>query len=163
MSLYNAKKAAAAPENDFSPVPQGVYKVMFSDVFLKDTQKGGTMVNLKMQIVEGKYSNRFIFDRLNIICSGSEVAEAIAHKNLASICEQLGFDPEELTDEAVLQEKLTMGVISVDIKIEDNTYNGETKKQNAVKSYAPKGATTNTPTNSQGAVQSSPYGDEAPF
>ena len=102
MALIDFNAEAIEPQSDFSPLPVGNYTVVITQSEMKPTKTGnGQYLQLSLQVVEGEYKNRLIFDRLNIY-NANEVAQQIAQKALSSICRAVGVmhpkDSEELHD-----------------------------------------------------------------
>ena len=109
MALIDFNAEAIEPLSDFSPLPVGNYTVVITQSEMKPTKTGnGQYLQLTLQVVEGEFKNRLIFDRLNIQNPNS-VAQQIAQKALSSICRAVGVmhprDSEELHDK-VFQVKL---------------------------------------------------------
>jgi hypothetical protein len=86
----------------FEPVPQDTYTLMITDSEMATTQKGGQMLKLSMQIVDGVHKGRKIWDNLNLINSNPTAVE-IAQRNLGSICKAIGV--ASVTESAVLHNK----------------------------------------------------------
>lgn len=93
--------SSTVPEgSDYSPLPVGDYRVEIIASELRATKAGdGQYLLLEMQILDGDYSGRRIWDRLNLWNSNSTTVE-IAQRTLASICRAVGVpsinDSEEL-------------------------------------------------------------------
>lgn len=90
------------PLDSLDPVPAGWYTVIITDSEMKPTKAGdGEYLQLAMQVVEGEYQGRRIWDRLNLINSNQTAVE-IAQRALASICRAVGVltptDSSELHD-----------------------------------------------------------------
>lgn len=90
------------PLDNLDPVPGGWYTVIIVDSEMRPTKAGdGEYLWLAMQIAEGEYENRYIWDRLNLI-NASQTAVDIAQRALASICRAVGVatptDSTELHD-----------------------------------------------------------------
>lgn len=97
---FNAE--AYEPLDTFEPVPAGWYTVIITESEMKPTKAGdGEYLQLAMQIVEGEYQGRYIWDRLNLI-NPNQTAVDIAQRALASICRAVGVltptDSSELHD-----------------------------------------------------------------
>jgi hypothetical protein len=87
-------------ERSFDPIPAGDYlcQVVASDVIV--TKRGdGKYLKLTLQVLDGPYTNRQVWDNLNII-NPNEKAREIAQRNLAALCRAIGVvhvhDSEEL-------------------------------------------------------------------
>ncbi len=99
--LGNTFIASEIPEgSDYSPLPVGDYRVEIVASELRATKAGdGQYLLLEMQILDGDYSGRRIWDRLNLWNNNPTTVE-IAQRTLASICRAVGVpsinDSEEL-------------------------------------------------------------------
>lgn len=85
------------PEDDrnFEPIPAGTYKLQVIESRLQETSTGsGEMLVLTLEVVEGQYQGRRIWDRLNIRNDSAD-AQRIAQRALADLCLQLGVSPLE--------------------------------------------------------------------
>ena len=110
----------------FEPVPQDTYTLMITDSEMATTQKGGQMLKLSMQIVDGAHKGRKIWDNLNLINSSTTAVE-IAQRNLGSICKAIGV--ASVTESAVLHNKPFKAFVGIEIGT-----NGYSDK-NRVKKY----------------------------
>lgn len=84
------------------PIKPGTYVAVITDSEMHPTAKGnGQFLLLTLQIIEGEYKGRKVWDRLNLI-NPSEAAMDIARRNLAAICRAVGVltpkDSSELHD-----------------------------------------------------------------
>jgi hypothetical protein len=78
------------PDAGFDPLPAGDYIVMIIDSDMKPTKNGaGQYLELSMQVIEGQYANRLIWDRLTLIHQNSKTVE-IAQRQLSAICHAVG-------------------------------------------------------------------------
>lgn len=93
--------ANAVPANErLQPVPVGNYLLQVIESEIRQNNKGtGEILKLTLQILDGPYANRQIWDNLNIV-NDSPKAQEIANRNLADLCLLLGIvhcqDSEEL-------------------------------------------------------------------
>jgi len=88
-----------APKSDYDPLPKGEYMAMVTESQMKVTKAGtGEYLALTMQIIEGKYADRKIWENLNLH-NPNEVAEKIARANLKAIAEACGFAEIDDTDQ----------------------------------------------------------------
>jgi hypothetical protein len=56
-----------APKSDYDPLPKGEYMAMVTESQMKITKAGtGEYLALTMQIIEGKYADRKIWENLNL-------------------------------------------------------------------------------------------------
>jgi len=118
-----------APKRNRDPLPRGEYLAIVTENRMKATNSGtGEFLELDIQIVEGEFSGRRIWERLNIH-NASEVAENIARAALKSISLACGI--EALSDTDMLND--TPFTIVLDIDRKDPT-------RNRVMGYRPAGA-----------------------
>ena len=88
-----------APKSDYDPLPKGEYMAMVTESQMKVTKAGtGEYLALTMQIIEGKYADRKIWENLNLH-NPNEVAENIARANLKAVSEACGFAELDDTDQ----------------------------------------------------------------
>lgn len=81
---------ADVPEDTFEPLPAGEYKVVITESTDTPTKKGdGKYFNMKLEVVDGQYKGRVLFDKLNYH-NPNETARKIAQQSLKSICEATG-------------------------------------------------------------------------
>jgi hypothetical protein len=83
------------PEDDrnFEPIPAGIYKMQVIESRLQDTSSGsGQILVLTLEVLEGQFKGRRIWDNLNIINANAD-AQRIAQRSLADLCELLGTGP----------------------------------------------------------------------
>jgi len=128
MALIDFNAEEVEPQSDFSPLPVGNYTVVITQSEMKPTKTGnGQYLQLTLQVVEGEFKNRLIFDRLNIQNPNS-VAQQIAQKALSSICRAVGVmhpkDSEELHDKPF------------SVKIGIRPASGEYGESNIVRGYS---------------------------
>lgn len=133
MAVFNFNANDVEPADDFSPVPVGDYKAAITESEFKETvnNPNNKYLSLKMQILEGEYKNRVLFDNLNLIRTGNSENDQktvrIAQQRLSSICRAVGKmnvkDTSELHNKPML--------ISVGIRPATANY-GES---NTIKSY----------------------------
>jgi hypothetical protein len=103
-----------APQTDYDPLPKGEYLAMVTESQMKVTKAGtGEYLALTIQILEGKYANRKIWENLNLH-NPNEVAENIARANLKAISEACGF--AELDDTDQLNDIPFILVLNIDRK-----------------------------------------------
>lgn len=76
-------------DDGFTVVDPGIYTVVIIESDLKDTQKGGKMLVLKYQIMDGQYIGSVLTDRINIVNS-SDTAQKIGRSQLKSVCDAIG-------------------------------------------------------------------------
>jgi hypothetical protein len=79
------------PEDDrsFDPLPAGDYTMQIIDSEIKPTKTGGDQLVLTIEVIEGPFSNRRVWDRLNIRNQNAD-AQRIAQRSLADLCLAVG-------------------------------------------------------------------------
>ena len=127
--------SAEIPEDDrnFDPIPIGQYKMQVIESKIEDTKSGsGQMLTLTLEVVEGQFANRRIWDRLNVRNDNPD-AQRIAQRALADLCLAIGVAQLRDTDE--LHFKPFMARVGIR---QDKT--GQYGPQNTVRYTAGKGA-----------------------
>jgi len=85
-------------ERNFDPIPSGTYNMQVIDSKIEETKAGtGEMLVLTVQVIDGEYANRLIWDRLNIRNQSAE-AQRIAQTSLKSLCNLIHLDIGQLKD-----------------------------------------------------------------
>lgn len=104
------------PEGDFAPIPEGEYLVQIVKSELQPTQaNNGEFLYLEHEIIQGEYSGRKLFNRLNLD-NPSQQAVEIAERQFASICRAVGvLTPQDSED---LHNKPLVASVTI-----DGTYN----------------------------------------
>jgi hypothetical protein len=97
---------------------------------MADTSKGGQMLKLTLQVIDGEHTNRMLFDRLNLVNSNPK-AEEIAQRTLSSICHAVG--KYQIRDSAELH---NLPLIA-SVKIRPASADGQYGPQNDIKGYKP--------------------------
>jgi hypothetical protein len=90
------------PEDDrsFDPVPAGDYLLQAIDSNVVPTKGGtGTRLTITLQVMEGDYQGRLIFEGINIYNQSPE-AQRIGQRQLADLCLSIGLS--SLSDSAEL-------------------------------------------------------------
>lgn len=122
------------PNEAFSALPAGEYDVIILASEMKQTKSGaGKYLQLKLQVLNGTYQNRQLFDRLNLV-NTSDVAVQIAKGTLSSICRAVGVLTPN--DSSELHSKPLTAVVKVEKDLEGNN-------QNTVKGYKSRAAQSN--------------------
>jgi hypothetical protein len=88
----------SAPQS-FDPMPPGDYITIVTNSELKDTKAGdGQYIELTMQIVDGPFSGRRHWERLNII-NKSDKTQEIARSHLNALLKACGVPNAKNTEE----------------------------------------------------------------
>ena len=87
------------PQGSFDPIPAGWYTVMIVASEMKPTKNGsGEYLQLRLDIIDGEYEGRVIFDRLNLR-NQNQTAVEIAQRQLSAICRAVGvMQPQDSSD-----------------------------------------------------------------
>ncbi len=127
--------ASKVDPTDFGTIPPGDYEACIVNSEMKATKDGnGSYLNLEVQIINGQFQNRRIFDKLNLQ-NRNEQAVTIAKGTLSAICRAVNVltpnDSSELHNKPM---RISVGSRKNDYR------NGET--ENYIKSYKPRSAGT---------------------
>ena len=117
------------PNQAFEAIPAGDYPAVIVDSKMKPTKDGnGQYLELQLQILNGPFQNRKLFDRLNLV-NASDKAVQIAKGTLSAICRAVNVLTPN--DSAELHNK----PLTVKVKVgKDNNGN----PNNEVKGYEPR-------------------------
>lgn len=87
------------PSAGFDPIPSGKYQAVITESELKPTKNGdGTYLQLTFELIEGEYSGRRLWARLNLD-NPNDTAVKIARAELSAICRAVGvLTPNDSTD-----------------------------------------------------------------
>jgi len=119
------------PQKSFEPVPPGWYTTMITNSEMKATKDGtGEYLQLRLDIIDGEYEGRVLFDRLNLV-NENQTAVDIAQRQLSAICHVVGVLQPQNSDE--LHDKPLR--VKVAIRPPSNGYDAS----NEVKAYAEAG------------------------
>lgn len=114
---------AVEDAQDFTPIPDGEYRCRVAEVEETATQMGDDMWNVELEVVEGEYAGRRIFDRL--------VFSDSALKRVKLVCRELGIDVSgevDLVPETIRGRDCIVTVVTEEYE----NRNGETKRANRV-------------------------------
>jgi hypothetical protein len=130
MVQLNFDARAVQPNIGFEPVPSGPYHVRIVDSVDKPNSKGtGSYLELKMQITQGEYAGKFLYDRLNLNNPNQQAVD-IAHSTLSAICHVTGI--MQCQDSRQLHDRAFQVVVS---KTERNDMPGSGVMSNHITSY----------------------------
>lgn len=90
------------PTNTFDPLPVGDYLCMIVESDIKPTKSGtGHYAQFTLQVIDGQYEGRKIWDRINIHNTNA-TAQEIGQRQLSALCHAVGVlqvqDTAELHD-----------------------------------------------------------------
>lgn len=127
----------------YEPIPAGQYKCVATSSEWRATKNGeGRYIEFTWEIVEGNYTGRLIWSRLNLENANQQAVE-IARKELSSICKAVGVATPRDTSE--LHNIPCM--VKIAVKIRNDT--GE--PTNEVKGYSPCNASAVEPSSNKPA------------
>lgn len=94
--VFNARNVQ--PMDNMEAMPTAWYKVVISESEIKETNaKTGHLLELVYTVIEGQFSKRKLFDRVNID-NPNPVAVEIGHRQLSSICHAVNvYDLQDST------------------------------------------------------------------
>jgi len=132
------------PNDTFDPLPNGDYLCIITASEMKPTKAGdGAYLELEMQVIEGQYQGRKLWDRLNLN-NANDTTVKIAKGTLSAICRAVGVlqpkDSCELHDLPML--------VKVACKKRDDT----DELTNVVKSYKKRDGAAFSPTTTAASV-----------
>ena len=111
MAQVSFNAAEVSTESQFSPVPNGDYPVIITESEMKPTKNGaGQYLQLVLEVIEGPYKGRKVWERLNLVNSNQTAVE-IAQRSLSQICHAVGH--LQLNDSVELHNKPLMAKIVV--------------------------------------------------
>ena len=141
LSGFNANNVE--PQS-FDVLPAGEYEAVITASQVKPTSKGdGKFLELQLQVINGQFQNRVLFDRLNL-WNPSDKAVQIAQGTLSSICRAVGvLTPNDSAD-------LHNKPLRVKITVRKSDEYGD---RNEVKAYKPR----------NGKPIQQPTGDKSPW
>ena len=128
------------PNDSFDPIPNGDYLCIITTSEMKPTKAGdGAYLELELQVIEGPYQGRKLWDRLNLN-NANETTVKIAKGTLSAICRAVGV--LQPTDSCELHD-LPL-VAKVACRKRDDT----DELTNVIKSYKQRDAVAATPASS---------------
>lgn len=130
-NTFDPGAVEADERQGLEPMPAGDYNVHIVDSVMKETKSGGDMLALTLEVIDGPYEGRKVFDNLNIR-NANPVAQSIAHQTLKAICDACGTGPIE--DSETLHHRPMVAVLKIEA---DKT--GQYDPRNAVKRYKARG------------------------
>ena len=143
------------PNDSFDPVPNGDYLCIITTSEMKPTKAGdGAYLELELQVIEGPYQGRKLWDRLNLN-NANETTVKIAKGTLSAICRAVGVlqpkDSCELHDIPLL--------VKVACKKRDDT----DELTNVIKSYKKRDAVAAVPASSPAPAKAAATSSTPPW
>jgi len=145
LSGFNADDFPAS--DDYSAVPAGSYTAVIIASENKQTKSNnGSYLEFTLEIIEGQYKGRKVWDRLNLV-NQNQTAVEIATRTLASICKAVAVTKPR--DSAELHNKPMQVLLAV------KSYNGN--ESNEVKKYSASNAKLATSTAMPRSAEKAPW------
>jgi len=137
MDLNGFNALEIEPATSYEPIPADWYKAVITETEEKPTKaQTGSYLQLTIEVIEGHYQGRRVFERLNLKNPNS-VAVEIAQRSLSSICRSIGVNNPQNSEE--LMDKPLM------IKVAVKPAQGEYGASNEIKGYDAVGGATTAP------------------
>lgn len=123
-----------APADDFDLLPAGKYSAEITESEVRPSSKGADMLALTLQVTEGEFKGRLLWDYL-VHKHPKEQVRKIAERQIAAIMRACG--KETIEDSSELH-----GIpMTVTVKVEQPKEGGQyDEPSNRIKKYAPLGA-----------------------
>lgn len=118
------------PSEGFTPIPAGRYLAVINDSDMR-ASAGGQYLQLEFEIIEGDYTGRKLWSRLNLIHTNPDAVK-FARADLSAICRAVNV--MKLTDTIQLH-NLPMVVV---VKLKKDKETGEMR--NEIRGWEPKGS-----------------------
>ena len=108
--LFRAEDVKA-DDKSFDLLPAGKYTAQIMKSEVRDTKAGtGKYINLQLQVIEGDYTNRVLFDIINII-NQNETAQQIGQRQLKQLVEACDLtEIEDTTELHAIPVIITVGI-----------------------------------------------------
>ena len=94
---FDASAVEPAAPRDILPAGKYIAHIVKSE--MSKTSKGGQMLELELEVIDGQFARRHFWDRLNLVNSNPQAVE-IAQRTLSAICHAVGVikvsDSEQL-------------------------------------------------------------------
>lgn len=147
--LNNFNANNVEPDVGFDPVPQGKYTAIIVESENKKTKRGdGSYLQIKFQILDGKYGGRNVWARLNLE-NRNDQAVQLAQAELSAICRAVNVmtpkDSNELHDLP----------LEIDVRCEKRQDNGD--MSNVIKGYKAKSSLAAQASTEKATDQSAPW------
>jgi hypothetical protein len=129
LNELNFNAASVEPNEGFDVIPAGEYDAVIVASEVKPTSAGtGKMLKLELQILNGKFQNRKVWDNLNIWNPNAQAVQ-IAKGTLSAICRAVNVLTPK--DSSELHNK----PLRIKLAVEKSAEYGE---QNKIKAYKPR-------------------------
>lgn len=136
MAMLSFDATGVEPAAPRDLLPPGKYPVHIVQSEMRPTRSGdGQMLWLEMDVIEGPFQGRKLWDQLNLVNRNEQTVE-IAQRTLSAICHAVG--QLHVTDSEQLHHLPMLAIVAVGPDSRDKHLAPvEQRKQNKVKGYAP--------------------------
>ena len=136
MASLNFDANSVEPSQPRELLPPGKYLAQIIESEMKDTQAGGKMLALTLEITDGPHARRRLWDNLNLVNNNPKAVE-IAQRTLSAICHAIG--KMQVNDSEELHFRPMLLSVEVEPDSRDKHLNPDDparRYQNKVKGYA---------------------------
>lgn len=131
MTAIDFNASEYKPNDGFDLIEPGEYNAVIVASERKPTASGsGDYLKLEIQIADGKYQNRKLFDNLNLWNNNAQARE-IARGQFSAICRAVNIITPNRSDE------IHNKVLTIKVGVDKRKDTGE--MQNRIKAYKPRG------------------------
>jgi hypothetical protein len=140
-NTFDPNEIPADERGEYTPIPAGDYllQIVESDI---DDKGDRTGLKLTYEVVDGEFSNRKIFDYLNIVHPNA-TAQQISQRALADLCLATGVGAVSDTEE--LHFRPFIGKVAVEKRKDNGEMTNKMKKSRAAGSAPPAGKPAASP------------------
>jgi hypothetical protein len=128
------------PATGFDPIPRGRYLSCIEKSEMKTTRDGyGQYLELAFKVLDGEYSGRVVFARLNLVNQNPKATE-IAYREFSALCRACGV--LQVQDSAELHSR----PLIIQVELENGQdKNGNPRQNNVIKAYYSTGTAAPAP------------------
>jgi hypothetical protein len=112
---------------DYSPLPEGKYPVKVYECEEKQSQAGNETWNIKMEVVEGEFKGKRIFDNITWSDKAFPRTKLVLSRLGLPVKGEIDYQPDDLVDQTAIVEVEIEEFVS-----EDDVGNIKKKKRNKV-------------------------------
>jgi hypothetical protein len=89
MAYMNFDASTVPTDSIRDALPAGDYPMVITDSAVKTARSGGTYLELTLQVIEGPYLNRLVWDRITLDNPNTQAVE-IGRRQLSQACHAIG-------------------------------------------------------------------------
>ena len=155
MAALNFDAQTVEPNDSFDPLPNGDYLCIITTSEMKPTKASdGAYLELELQVIEGPYQGRKLWDRLNLN-NANETTVKIAKGTLSAICRAVGV--LQPTDSCELHD------LPLVAKVACRKRDGTDELTNVIKSYKKRDAVAAVPASSPAPAKAAATSSTPPW